>query len=110
MKKNIAWIFAVNLILFVFLSVAVVAQEQGAKVQKVTVKGKIQFMERFGGYYVESEDPPAQFFIVNQDKETLDKLMKSGKKVVIRGHLTSGADYLMIEKINGKKYSGKPSQ
>ena len=34
----------------------------------------------------------------------LDKLKLSGKTVTIEGHFTIGADHLMIDKINGKKY------
>jgi len=78
--------------------------------QKVTLKGKIGFMERLRGYYVMGENPPSELFIVNQDKKVLEKLKKRGKTVTIEGHYTIGADHLMIEKINGKKYSGKASK
>ena len=79
-------------------------------IQKVTIKGKIGFMESLGGYYVMAENPPSELFIVNQDKKVLEKLKKRGKTVTIEGHYTIGADHLMIEKINGKKYSGKVSK
>jgi hypothetical protein len=74
---------------------------------KVTVKGKIAYMKNFGGHYVAGEDPPGEFFIVNQDRALLETLFKSGEKITIDGHYTIGADHLFIEKINGKAYQGK---
>jgi hypothetical protein len=106
MKKRILLLSASVLFLILFLAGTVFAQGSAAnkEVQKVTMKGKIGYMERSGGYYIIGENPPSEVFIVNQNKKVLDKLKKSGETVTIEGHFTIGADHLMIEKINGKKY------
>jgi hypothetical protein len=74
--------------------------------QPVVVKGKIAFMQNLGGYTVNGEDPFGEFMIVNQDRQWLGTLLKNGKKVTIEGRLR-GAEFLFIEKIDGKPYSGK---
>jgi hypothetical protein len=106
MKKRILLLSASVLFLILFLAGTVFAQGSAAnkEVKKVTMKGKIGYMERSGGYYIIGENPPSEVFIVNQNKKVLDKLKKSGETVTIEGHFTIGADHLMIEKINGKKY------
>jgi len=76
------------------------------KGQPVVVKGKIAYMKSLGGYFVNGEDPAGEFMIVNQDTKLLGVLLKSGKKVTINGRLR-GADFLFIEKLDGKKYSVK---
>ena len=75
----------------------------------MTVKGKIEFMERLGGYFVHAFEPGGEFFIMNQDPKVLEELMKSGKTLTIEGRLdlTRGAEYLFIEKIDGVPYRGK---
>ncbi len=78
----------------------------GAKGQPVTVKGKIAFMQNLGGYIVNGEDPFGEFMIVNQDPQLLEGLLKNGQKVTIEGRLR-GAEFLTIEKIDGKPYRGK---
>jgi hypothetical protein len=113
MKKHM---FSIILILSVIATVTSFAlaqgqtKDQGAKSQvdkgqPVTVNGKIAFMKALGGYFVNGEDPAGEFMIVNQDPKLLEGLFKSGKKVTIKGRLR-GADFLTIEKIDGKKYSG----
>ena len=74
---------------------------------KVTLKGKIGYMERVSAYVVQGEAPYHVSFIVNEDPKVLEELMKSGKTVIIEGHYTKGPDYLFIEKIDGKGYRGK---
>jgi len=105
-KKQILFIMFLVISVLSFSACTVFAQGLAADkdMQKATIKGKIGFMERFGGYYVMGENPPSEIFIVNQDKKTLSKFQKSGKTVTIKGHFTIGADHFMIEKINGKKY------
>ena len=92
-----------------FFALAGCAQRQVQTLEgtKVTVKGKIAYMKNLGGHYVEGEDPPGAFFIVNPDMALLETLFKSGKTVIIDGHYTIGADHLFIEKIDGKAYQGK---
>jgi hypothetical protein len=82
------------------------ADTQTDKGQPVVVKGKIAYMKSLGGYFVSGEEPFGEFMIVNQDTKLLDELFKSGKKVTINGRLR-GADFLFIEKLDGKKYSVK---
>ena len=87
------------------------AKQQGADIQMdkgqpVVVKGKIAYMKGLGGYFVNGEEPVGEFMIVNQDPKLLGDLFKSGKKVTINGRLR-GADFLFIEKLDGKKYSVK---
>jgi hypothetical protein len=111
-KKNLFFIMLLVLSILSFTVSTVFPQgtTTGKDIQKVTIKGKIGFMERLGGYYVMAENPPSELFIVNQDKKVLERLKQRGKTVTIKGHFTIGADHLMIEKINGKKYSGKASK
>lgn len=73
----------------------------------ITVKGKIEYMERLGGYFVHGFEPGGELFIVNQDPKLLGELMKSGKTLTIEGRIVRGAEYLFIEKIEGKPYAGK---
>ena len=75
-----------------------------AEMLKVSIEGKISFVQRTGYYMVTTETPHVQYFIVNPDAKTLDELIKDSKPVKIDGHLTVGADQLFVEKINGKQY------
>ena len=70
----------------------------------ISIEGKISYVQRTGYYMVTTESPLVEYFIVNQDANSLDKIIKLGKPVKIDGHLTVGADQLFVEKINGKQY------
>ena len=83
------------------------AAVQGIEGTKVTVKGKIDYMKNFGGYYVTSDDPPGEYFIVNQNQKLLEQLFKNRKAITIDGHFTIGADHLFIERIDGQPYTGE---
>jgi len=72
---------------------------------KVSLKGKLSYVQRTGNYMVTTDSPAVEYFIVNPEPVVLDKLIKEGKDVKIEGRLTIGADQLLVEKINGKKYS-----
>ncbi len=74
---------------------------------KITIKGKIEFMTNLGGYFVHGEEPGGEFFIMNQNPQVLEGLLKSGKTLVIEGRIVKGAEFLFIEKIDGKAYQGK---
>jgi hypothetical protein len=80
---------------------------------KVMIKGKIGQMnkapkEEMSGYVVFGQQPSARYHIVNPNPGVLDKLMKKGNTSVIEGHTTSqGVEFLFIEKIDGRKYTGK---
>ncbi len=73
----------------------------------ITVKGKIEYMDRLGGYFVHGFEPGGELFIVNQDPRILGDLMKRGKTLTIEGRIVRGAEYLFIERIDGQPYSGK---
>jgi hypothetical protein len=73
--------------------------------QPVVVKGKIAFMKNLGGYVVNGEDPFGEFMIVNQNAQLLGTLVKNGKQVTIEGRLR-GAEFLFIEKMDGRPYRG----
>jgi len=73
---------------------------------KFSVVGTINHSEQLGGYFVLGEKPGGEFMIVNQNPKVLDPLMKSKKAVTIEGSLRA-AEYLTIQKIDGKPYSGK---
>jgi hypothetical protein len=83
------------------------AQQPGkdkAMESNLSIQGKISFVQRTGNYMMTTENPQVEYFIVNPDANTLDKLIKIGKPVKIDGYLTVGADQLFVEKINGKQY------
>ena len=73
---------------------------------QITLKGKIDYMKNLGGYFVRGIEPGGEMFIVNQDPKLLDELYKSGKILIIEGRIVRDAEYLFIEKIDGKKYIG----
>jgi hypothetical protein len=71
-----------------------------------TLKGTIDYNERFGGYFIRGVEPGGEFFIVNQNPEVLKKLKESGKTLTIKGRTgQGGAEYFVIEKIGTKRYS-----
>ena len=76
-------------------------------IKKITVKGKVNYQKGLGGFFINGEDPFGEFMIVNPNPGLLEELKKEGKTILIEGHLTMGADYLFIEKIDGKPYPGK---
>jgi hypothetical protein len=80
------------------------AQPPAAKAMKITVVGKIVKDESMGGYYIQGKKPPEIFRIMNQNPKVLEKCAKSGNDVTIKAHSAMG-DNLVIETINGKKYT-----
>jgi hypothetical protein len=72
----------------------------------MTVKGTIEYNESLGGYFVHGLEPGGELFIVNQNPRVLEDLVKSGKSLIIEGRIVKGAEYLYIEKIDGKAYRG----
>jgi hypothetical protein len=81
-------------------------QGVSGKAPKVDVIGTIKFSQAMGGYYVLGKEPGGELFVVNQNIDVLKPLFESGKTVAIKGHFTKAAEYLYIEKIDGKKYAG----
>ncbi len=77
---------------------------------KMTIKGKIEFMTNLGGYFVHGEEPGGEFFIMNENPQVLEGLLKSGKTLVIEGRIVKGAEFLYIEKIDGQPYQGAKIQ
>lgn len=76
----------------------------------IIVKGKIAFMESLGGYYILGDVPTGEFFIMNDNPKVLGELYKSGRIVTIEGRIVRGAEYLLIEKIDGQPYRGEQIQ
>jgi hypothetical protein len=72
---------------------------------RLMIKGKIGQMGS-APYYVQGEEPPGEYLIVNPNAKQLQGLMKRGKTVKVEGHTTVSADRLFIEKIDGKNYRG----
>jgi hypothetical protein len=72
---------------------------------RLTIKGKIVQMGSTG-YYLQGEDPPGEFMIVNPNEKQLKSLMKKGNTVKVEGYTTVSADRLFVEKIDGKRYRG----
>ncbi len=108
-KKLMGIILAVSVMTFVACSgVAqrpVETTNQGGS--PLTVKGKIDYMKNLGGYFTLGDVPAREYFIENQDPKLLEALYKSGKIVTIEGRIVRGAEYLYIDKIDGKPYRGK---
>jgi hypothetical protein len=95
--------------IFVLAAFSIAADKAGsqkAEEPKVTLTGKIGFMQNLGGYFLKGENPPEESMIVNQNKKVLETLFKSQKTITVVGHYTIGADHLFIEKIDGKPYKG----
>jgi hypothetical protein len=93
------------------LAPAALAQAPAPEVKKeaprtTSIKGKIDYMKDLGGYYVRGVEPGGEWMIVNQNAPVLKKLMKSKKTVTITGTL-KGAEFLTIQTIDGKPYTGK---
>ncbi|MEN6624143.1 MAG: hypothetical protein ABFD50_21675, partial [Smithella sp.] len=95
------------------LMTAVCIAQGQAKAQKTpdrqaleTIKGTINYNERMGGYFIKGVEPGGELFIVNQDVKTLKRIKESNNIVTFEGHYgKGGAEYFIIEKIDGKKYS-----
>ena len=73
----------------------------------ITVTGKIDYMKNLGGYFVLGDVPAREYIIMNENSKVLEGLFKSGKQVTIEGRIVRGAEYLHIDKIDGKAYVGK---
>jgi hypothetical protein len=113
-KKNVM-MGIVTLAIMALLVAPGLAQEAGKgqkpvvspqEVPSVSMKGKIVFMQSYGGYLVISEMPHEEYKILNENVKVLGALAKEGKTVEIEGTLPRGAYLLAIDKINGKKYVG----
>ncbi|MFB3887079.1 MAG: hypothetical protein ACE144_17780 [Thermodesulfobacteriota bacterium] len=66
---------------------------------KRTVQGKIDYVEKLGGYIIKSETQPAEVRIVNQDRDLLEELYRRGENLIFEGHFTVGVDRFFIQKI-----------
>jgi hypothetical protein len=108
--KNIISILILSVFILAFMATACCAQAAAPDVKKeprkITLEGKIDFMKDLGGYYVRGVKPGGEWMIVNQNKKVLKGLMKSKNTLTIVGTL-KGAEFLTIETIDGKKYTGK---
>jgi hypothetical protein len=105
MKKQMLRVILI--LLMMAISVSIAFAQGPTKGEPVILKGKIDYMDRMGGYYLQTEKPPTALWIDNQNPKLLKKLQKAGKTLTIEGRFTVGADHLFIEKIDGKPYSSK---
>ncbi len=74
---------------------------------KVVIEGRIDYMKNLGGYFVRGTKPKREYFIVNQDPDVLEGLKKAGQNLKIEARRGKGAEYLIIEKIDGKPYKAE---
>ena len=72
---------------------------------RLVINGKIGRMGS-AQYYVQGEEPPGEYLIVNPNTKQLQGLMKRGKPVKVEGYTTVSADRIFVEKIDGKNYRG----
>jgi hypothetical protein len=108
MVKKVMVFVALSLLVAALAVPACVAQITTTKegVNKIVLKGKVDHMQMLGGYFIKGEDPPGEFMIVNKNDKVFEKLMKSKKTIKIEGTL-KGAEWVTVEKINGKKYTAE---
>jgi hypothetical protein len=106
MMKKVILFSALSLLVAALAIPACLAQITQTKegVNKIVLKGKVGFMQMLGGYFIKGEDPPGEFMIVNKNDKVFEKLMKSQKTIKIEGTLR-GAEWVIVEKIDGKKYT-----
>ncbi len=108
MVKKVLLFAALSLLVTALAVPAAFAQITKTKegVDRIVLKGKVDYMQMLGGYYIKGENPPGEFMILNKNDKVFDKLMKSKKTIKIEGTL-KGADWVTVEKINGKKYKAE---
>jgi hypothetical protein len=73
---------------------------------KLSITGKVDYLNSMGGYFIQGQKPPEVFIILNQNAKVLAELAKSGKVVKVEATVAQG-DNILIETIDGKKYQGK---
>ena len=95
MKKKKTLSIAVSVVLIVFSIMAVAyaagapqAQGGGLPTEPQLIQGKIAYMERLGGYYIQGIDPPGDVMIDNPNQASLQPLAKNGNLVHIFGRFT----------------------
>jgi hypothetical protein len=113
-KKFIALLGVFNLLALIVLAAPGLCQGAGkqpasqaapSEVPAVTAKGKVVYDQRSHNYMFYQEEPPySEFFIMNQNVEDLKALAESQKNVTVEGFMPRGADSLLIDKIDGKKF------
>ena len=108
-KKFVRVVLSLMVVAVVAVSVVTQKQAESAEPEgfKITIKGKIDYKQSMGGYFVRGEEPVEGYFIMNENPKILEELFKSGKTLSIEGRIVKGAEYLFIEKIDGKQYAGK---
>ena len=71
----------------------------------VSLKGKVVYDQRSYSYMFHQMDPPkAVLFILNNNVDELKALAAKQQTVTVEGYLPMGADHLLIQKIDGKKF------
>ncbi len=111
---------AIGLVLVLNLLAALVLAEpgfcQGAGKQQycppktseaptVSFKGKVVYDQRTYNYMFHQQEPPRTvLFILNSNVAELKALAAKQQTVTVEGYLPQGADHLLIQKIDGKKF------
>ena len=108
MFKRVVAVVAVSLMVMGTAVPACFAQITKTKdgVDRIVLKGKVDYMKMLGGYFIKGENPPGEFMIVNKNDKVFEKLMKSKNTIKIEGTL-KGGEWVTVEKINGKKYTAE---
>jgi hypothetical protein len=76
-----------------------------AEAPAVTVKGKVVYDQRSHNYMFYQEEPPyGEYFVMNENVAALKVLAESRQIVTVAGSMPRGADSLLIDKIDGKKF------
>jgi hypothetical protein len=111
--KKLMSSLACNLLMLVLMAASVVAQgssgqQSGGAPQieppGIVIQGKIEFNQTLDNYVLVRETPFYIYMILNPDSNVLSKLEKEGKVVTVQGSQPKGADYLLVETIDGNKY------
>jgi hypothetical protein len=113
-RKIIALVGVISLLAFTAWSAPGLCQGAGkqpsgpaspSEALAVTVKGKIVYDQRSHNYMFFQEDSPySEFFIMNDNIDDLKALAESRKIIMVEGSMPRGADSLLIDKIDGKKF------
>jgi hypothetical protein len=113
-RKAISLVLALNLLVATALAGPGFCQGAGkqqycppktSEAPMINLKGKVIYNQRNYNYMFHQQDPPyADMFILNSNVDELKTLAAKDQIVTVEGYLPQGADHLLIEKIDGKKF------
>ena len=81
-------------------------QNRASEAPTVSFKGKVVYDQRTSDNYMfhQQEPPRTVLFILNSNVAELKALAAKQQTVTVEGYLPQGADHLLIQKIDGKKF------